>query len=1233
MTLPPAIVNLKIYFDNSYFTTPIPTATVKLNIEIIKQKFTDWMDVVVEPSDQSFYAAQLRYFQGYRRRFENFVNPFGVNVKKFHVVSEQLPNNVSVTIRTPNLIGAFPDQNVNFNNKMNRASREERIDQVIPKTRFGQKEEVREKLLWNLKREVKQMMEEAVMKKCIHEENCNVTTLCAAVEVCLLHGLKRRAVGLFKTSTTMALLQKIAKQCPPAAEVVKTVDEIDSFSFSKKLSSITHHTTSVEETRRTLKAAWYTRYLWIRTALVNRSLHKIVDFIVRNGLKYYEPFALVTDSVQGPIFASLLAGPCALEFTKMKTSDHFWSDPPAAEIVQRHRMHSTRQPSSKLSPKMKPRLQMNLKRHASSSSEETRPAPPASNSARDYVESLHQNAKSQLIYGKNNVLVQPKEGQDPIPGYLSLHLTNNGVILKWTPNQLMNGYTSLNGNSGTGTEISESPKRTSVYWDYAISLNMSNVVYLHCHQHHRIVLVAKDGVQHPPFHIKDKGGHLLAFLSCLESGLAPNGKLDPPLWFEKGKGKIFPKLHRRNVQQQQGSQLSPTITASTTTSSDEEEEIGDYVFRIVFYQDRDIVKAKHWQWPTSLSLSSQNSSLPSTNTTLSSPSSGSSVSQTSPPPTTNSPSLTESFASSSVYSTQCASGIHKSVSVRTSIASLCDTMRRQILSRAFYGWIAYCRHLKTVRTHLAALIYPGTNLSDGEQDVSLSVEAWTELFIDRRIQHLSIDKREIYRRIYYGGCAPSIRKQVWPFLMMHYSFESTIEECEDIDRTTAENYKQLLIDWRDAEEIVRRLDRELYGDKGARLISSSLEPNDTIIVPVVSTVPPASDKTLLVRKDSSFSNDVFFEDCTVHSVVLPTEGESSRQTTPLCENQPIIANSTLIATTRTQSVIDRASPYNVIETRSGSNDGSETLTMERNLSTDSTQANENKDEDDNIGNDLNNDDQDQCSSEQQFHISSPDSSLTSSMDVYMDAVDILQEQDKKSDGSLTPVYYGRFSKEIIDLFSSNLHRIDKDVARCDRNYTYYSNLNNLKKLRNIMCTYVWNNLSLGYIQGMCDLVAPLLVIFDEEVITYSCFCYLMKRLVPNFPHGAGMDEHFANMRSLLQILDSELYEHIHRTGDFTHFYFCYRWFLLDFKREFVYDDIFRVWETIASARRLVSKRFVLFIALAMLKCYRDIILDNRMDFTDIIRFFNEMAERHDATEILRIARDLILELQKLIDNK
>jgi|LakMenEpi03Aug12_release.lakeMendotaPanAssembly.Ray.scaffolds.fasta_scaffold697279_2 hypothetical protein len=39
-------------------------------------------------------------------------------------------------------------------------------------------------------------------------------------------------------------------------------------------------------------------------------------------------------------FFSFIAGPCALEFTKLKTKDHYWEDTPADELVQRHRISS-----------------------------------------------------------------------------------------------------------------------------------------------------------------------------------------------------------------------------------------------------------------------------------------------------------------------------------------------------------------------------------------------------------------------------------------------------------------------------------------------------------------------------------------------------------------------------------------------------------------------------------------------------------------------------------------------------------------------------------------------------------------------------------------------------------------------------------------------------------------------------------------------------------------------------
>jgi hypothetical protein len=69
---------------------------------------------------------------------------------------------------------------------------------------------------------------------------------------------------------------------------------------------------------------------------------------------------------------------------------------------------------------------------------------------------------------------------------------------------------------------------------------------------------------------------------------------------------------------------------------------------------------------------------------------------------------------------------------------------------------------------------------------------------------------------------------------------------------------------------------------------------------------------------------------------------------------------------------------------------------------------------------------------------------------------------------------------------------------------------------------------------------------------------------------------------------------------------CISRFLLDFKRELMYDDVFCVWETIWAAKHVSSSHFYLFIALALVETYRDIIIDNNMDFTDIIKFFNGM---------------------------
>uniref|UniRef100_A0A673IE96 RUN domain-containing protein n=1 Tax=Sinocyclocheilus rhinocerous TaxID=307959 RepID=A0A673IE96_9TELE len=284
----------------------------------------------------------------------------------------------------------------------------------------------------------------------------------SVVEACVLHGLKRRAAGFLRSNKLTALFMKMGKMFPPAEELCRKVQELEQIIENKQNQGQMSQESVRKQPRPLNLSPLAIKHLWIRTALTEKLLDKIILYLVENSSKFYEREALLRDPVDGPILASLLVGPCALEYTKAKTANHFWTDPSADELVQRHRIHSghCRQDS----PTKRPAL---IQKRQSSGSMDDRP----SLWARDYVESLHQNSRATLLFGKNNVLVQPTDDMEAIPGYLSLHQTADLMTLKWTPNQLMNG------------NMGEFDYEKSVYWDFALTIRLEEIVYLHCHQH------------------------------------------------------------------------------------------------------------------------------------------------------------------------------------------------------------------------------------------------------------------------------------------------------------------------------------------------------------------------------------------------------------------------------------------------------------------------------------------------------------------------------------------------------------------------------------------------------------------------------------------------------------------------------------------------------------------------------------------------------------------------------
>ncbi|XP_054987091.1 small G protein signaling modulator 2 isoform X2 [Sorex araneus] len=997
---------------------------------------------------------------------------------------------------------------------------------------------VKEKLLWNVKKEVKQIMEEAVTRKFVHEDSSHIIALCGAVEACLLHQLRRRAAGFLRSDKMAALFTKVGKTCPVTGKICHKVQELQQQVEGRKPSGSSQETlrrqgsASGKAPALSLQAL---KHIWVRTALIEKVLDRVVQYLVENCSKYYEKEALLADPVFGPILASLLVGPCALEYTKLKTADHYWTDPSADELVQRHRIRGP--PNRQDSPAKRPALGIR-KRHSSGSTSEDRLAA----CAREYVESLHQNSRTRLLYGKNNVLVQPKEDMEAVPGYLSLHQSADSLTLKWTPNQLMNGT------------LGDSELEKSVYWDYALVVPFSQIVCIHCHQQKcggTLVLVSQDGIQRPPLHFP-QGGHLLSFLSCLENGLLPRGQLEPPLWTQQGKGKVFPKLRKR------GSMRSVDV---------EEMAMGratDYVFRIIYpghkheHNAGDMIEMQGFGpglpvWHLE-PLCNQGSSCLSCST------------------------------SSSPYATPSHCNC---VPDRLPLRLLCESMKRQIVSRAFYGWLAYCRHLSTVRTHLSALVHHNIIPPARPPGASggLTKDVWSKYQKDEK----NYKELELLRQVYCGGVEHEIRKDVWPFLLGHYKFGMSKKEMEQVDTAVAARYQRVLAEWKACEMVVRQREREAHPTTLTKFSSgSSID----------------SHVQRLIHRDSTISNDVFIS---VDDLEPPKPlGSEDSQAEP--EQAPG-------GGTPSTAVVEQQQSVEFDSPDSG-------LPSSRNYSM-ASGIQSSIDEGQSVG------------FEEDYGGGEPDASGPAAH-VFSEPHDPTQKvssaNELEAGEELAAVCAAAYTIELLDTVALNLHRIDKDVQRCDRNYWYFTPPN-LERLRDIMCSYVWEHLDMGYVQGMCDLLAPLLVILDNDQLAYSCFSHLMKRMSQNFPNGGAMDTHFANMRSLIQILDSELFELMHQNGDYTHFYFCYRWFLLDFKRELLYEDVFAVWEVIWAARHISSEHFVLFIALALVEAYREIIRDNNMDFTDIIKFFNERAERHDAQEILRIARDLVHKVQMLIENK
>ncbi|KDR81554.1 hypothetical protein GALMADRAFT_221417 [Galerina marginata CBS 339.88] len=184
-------------------------------------------------------------------------------------------------------------------------------------------------------------------------------------------------------------------------------------------------------------------------------------------------------------------------------------------------------------------------------------------------------------------------------------------------------------------------------------------------------------------------------------------------------------------------------------------------------------------------------------------------------------------------------------------------------------------------------------------------------------------------------------------------------------------------------------------------------------------------------------------------------------------------------------------------------------------------------------------------------------------------------------------------------------------------------------MASILLTYNFYEKELGYVQGMSDLCAPLYVVMaGNEEMTFWCFVEVMNRMKQNFMRDqSGMKKQLSTLQQLIEVMDPELFRHLEKT-DALNLFFCFRWVLISFKREFPFEDVLQLWEVLWT--EYYTSGFVLFVALAVLESHRDMILRYLVEFDEILKYCNELSMTIELDTTLSQAEVLFLSFSQIV---
>ncbi|KAG2307932.1 hypothetical protein Bca52824_027680 [Brassica carinata] len=522
---------------------------------------------------------------------------------------------------------------------------------------------------------------------------------------------------------------------------------------------------------------------------------------------------------------------------------------------------------------------------------------------------------------------------------------------------------------------------------------------------------------------------------------------------------------------------------------------------------------------------------------------------------------------------------------------------------------------------------------------ALQPEQWNAFFNDQG--RLSDGGVKFLKKVRSGGVDPSIRPQVWPFLLGVYDLNSTEEERESIRQQKQKEYENLR---RQCREIHQRYENDCDSKQTAQ--SSNTEDSQVLDSHDIAEVN-SSKRSIQVEESENLDSILQDGDCEESGVTSEDAANDSDSTnSEETDTSPLLAkeeveghgtvnsDSTNSVETETSLAKDEAESHHTViseETETSpllAKDEAESHHPVNSEETETLPLVAKEEAESQEKDTLTPSPQPKTQAEEEF-------TTTWQRIIRLDAVRANDEW----------VLYSPSQAAVSD---KKAREIATQVGLNDYEHLEPCRIFHAARLVGILEAYAVYDPEIGYCQGMSDLLSPVIAVIEDDALAFWSFVGFMSKARHNFRlDEVGIRRQLSMVSKIIKYKDIRLYRHLENL-EAEDCFFVYRMVVVLFRRELTFEQTLCLWEVMwadqAAIRTGIAKTtwgrirlrapptedLLLYAIAASVLQRRKTIIEEYSGMDEIMKECNSMAGRLDVWKLLDDAHDLVVNLHDKI---